>query len=75
MLPAAAAELSKHLCSIKLGHKSRQVGEYLSELQGQQAEVDQLLPDLLLFPAGSDLHDHPLVANGSLVLQVWLLAM
>ena len=44
-------------------------------MQGQQAEVDQLLPDLLLFPAGSDLHDHPLVANGSLVLQVRLLAM
>ena len=46
-----------------------------TELQGQQAEVDQLLPDLLLFPAGSDLHDHPLVANGSLVLQVRLFAM
>lgn len=49
--------------------------EVRSEVQGQQAEVDQLLPDLLLFPAGSDLHDHPLVANGSLVLQVRLLAM
>ena len=46
-----------------------------SEVQGQQAEVDQLLPDVLLFPAGSDLHDHPLVANGSLVLQVRLLSM
>lgn len=43
-----------------------------TEMQGQQAEVDQLLPDLLLFPAGSDLHDHPLVANGSLILQVRL---
>lgn len=39
------------------------------ELQGQQAQVDQMLPDVLLFPAGSDLHDHPLVTNGSLVLQ------
>ena len=40
------------------------------EVQGQEAQVDQMLPDVLLFPAGSDLHDHPLVTNGSLVLQV-----
>lgn len=45
------------------------------EVQGQQAEVDQMLPDVLLFPAGSDLHDHPLVTNGSLVLQVRLPTM
>ena len=32
--------------------------------------MDQMLPDVLLFPAGSDLHDHPLVTSGSLVLQV-----
>lgn len=36
---------------------------------GQQAQVDQMLSDVLFFPAGSDLHDHPLVTNGSLVLQ------
>lgn len=39
-------------------------------MQGEKASVDELLPDVLLFPAGSDLHDHPLVINGSLVLQV-----
>ncbi len=39
-------------------------------LQGQLAAVDPLLPDLLAFPPGTDLHDHPLVASGALVLQV-----
>lgn len=33
-------------------------------------EVDELLPDLLVFPPGTDLHDHPLVTEGVLVLQV-----
>ena len=31
---------------------------------------DKLLPDVLLFPPGSDLHDHPLVVEGKLLLQV-----
>lgn len=30
---------------------------------------DEHLPDVLCFPPGTDLHDHPLVQNGSLVLQ------
>ena len=33
-------------------------------------EVDSLLPDVLLFPAGADLHAHPLVQSHCLVLQV-----
>jgi putative methyltransferase len=33
-------------------------------------KVDDLLPDLLVFPAGTDLHDHPLVTEGVLILQV-----
>jgi putative methyltransferase len=32
--------------------------------------VDELLPDLLEFPPGTDLHDHPLVQQGVLILQV-----
>ena len=35
-----------------------------------QVQVDDLLPDVLLFPPSTDLHDHPLVLEGSLVLQV-----
>ncbi|KAG1662267.1 hypothetical protein FOA52_002156 [Chlamydomonas sp. UWO 241] len=31
--------------------------------------VDKLLPDLLAFPPGTDLHDHPLVTEGVLILQ------
>lgn len=31
--------------------------------------VDPLLPDLLRFPPGTDLHDHPLVEEGTLILQ------
>jgi putative methyltransferase len=33
-------------------------------------QVDDLLPDLLVFPPGTDLHDHPMVAAGELILQV-----
>lgn len=36
---------------------------------GQAVAVDDLLPDLLLFPPGTDLHSHPLVKQGVLVLQ------
>mmetsp|Transcript_40301 Transcript_40301/g.89498 ORF Transcript_40301/g.89498 Transcript_40301/m.89498 type:complete len:538 (+) Transcript_40301:127-1740(+) len=32
-------------------------------------KVDPLLPDVLLFPPGTDLHDHPLVSHGALILQ------
>lgn len=41
----------------------------MSPVQGASIEVDSLLPDLLLLPPGTDMHDHPLVANGSLILQ------
>ena len=33
-------------------------------------QADDLLPDVLNFPAGTALHDHPLVADRSLILQV-----
>ena len=33
-------------------------------------EVDSLLPDVLAFPEGTDLHDHPLVRDRRLILQV-----
>ncbi|XP_057432245.1 25S rRNA (cytosine-C(5))-methyltransferase NSUN5 [Lotus japonicus] len=32
-------------------------------------QKDDLLPDLLILPPGTDLHDHPLVKNGSVFLQ------
>ena len=32
--------------------------------------MDELLPDVLVFAAGTDLHDHPLVTDGRLILQV-----
>ncbi|CAM8961663.1 unnamed protein product [Rhodiola kirilowii] len=42
----------------------------LHELSKQnEVQKDDLVPDLLILPPGSDLHDHPLVENGSLVLQ------
>ena len=41
----------------------------LASLQGQLAAQDGLLPDLLVFPPGTDLHDHPLVEAGALILQ------
>lgn len=38
-------------------------------VQGKQAALDGLLPDLLAFPPGTDLHNHPLVDSGALILQ------
>ena len=34
--------------------------------------MDELLPDVLHFPAGTDLHDHPLVQSAQIILQVAL---
>ncbi|KAK9907331.1 hypothetical protein WJX75_001613 [Coccomyxa subellipsoidea] len=36
---------------------------------GKQVSADELLPDVLLFPAATDLHDHPLVKSSCLILQ------
>ena len=36
----------------------------------QEVSVDALLPDVLHFPSGTDLHDHPLVQSACLILQV-----
>ncbi|KAA0059537.1 putative 28S rRNA (cytosine-C(5))-methyltransferase isoform X2 [Cucumis melo var. makuwa] len=35
----------------------------------KQVNKDDMVPDFLILPQGSDLHDHPLVANGSIFLQ------
>lgn len=34
-----------------------------------EVKQDDLIPDLLILPAGTDLHSHPLVLNGSVFLQ------
>lgn len=45
-------------------------GSSSSGKRGFDVHVDELLPDLLVFPPGTDLHDHPLVTEGVLMLQV-----
>lgn len=32
-------------------------------------QIDDVVPSLLVLPAGTDLHDHPMVKDGRLVLQ------
>ena len=39
------------------------------ECLSSTVELDADLPDVLSFPSGTDLHDHPLVLNGSIILQ------
>ncbi|KAJ4953517.1 hypothetical protein NE237_030349 [Protea cynaroides] len=42
----------------------------LHELEKQhKVRKDDIVPDLLILPPGTDLHDHPLVVNGSVFLQ------
>jgi putative methyltransferase len=53
-----------HLCSRSSNSSSSSSGRF------DDVKVDDLLPDLLVFPAGTDLHDHALVTEGVLILQV-----
>lgn len=41
----------------------------LDEASRASCTVDKHIPCLLRFPHGTDLHDHPLVLNGSMILQ------
>ncbi|XP_042542434.1 28S rRNA (cytosine-C(5))-methyltransferase isoform X1 [Dipodomys spectabilis] len=43
--------------------------EDLRALEGKHFLLDPLLPELLVFPAQTDLHDHPLYLAGHLLLQ------
>lgn len=43
--------------------------EDLRTLKGQHFLLDPLLPELLVFPAQTDLHEHPLYRAGHLILQ------
>ncbi|XP_062035656.1 28S rRNA (cytosine-C(5))-methyltransferase [Lepus europaeus] len=43
--------------------------EDLRALQGKSFLLDPLLPELLVFPAHTDLHEHPLYRAGHLILQ------
>lgn len=42
---------------------------HVSKFVCDRVSVDPHLPDVLVFPPDTDLHDHPLVTNGSLILQ------
>lgn len=43
----------------------------LQSLEGTEAvKQDPVIPNLLVFPPGTDLHDHALVKDGRLILQV-----
>ncbi|KAJ8442822.1 hypothetical protein Cgig2_016288 [Carnegiea gigantea] len=51
--------------TLKLGVESA-----VNEFRKQYTVVkDEFVPDLLILPPGTDLHDHPLVMNGSVFLQ------
>ncbi|XP_072964647.1 25S rRNA (cytosine-C(5))-methyltransferase NSUN5-like [Typha angustifolia] len=51
--------------SLKIGAESviRELGKQ------NMVKKDDMIPDMLVLPAGVDLHDHPLVVNGSVFLQ------
>lgn len=41
----------------------------LRALKGKHFLLDPLMPELLVFPAQTDLHEHPLYRAGHLILQ------
>ncbi|XP_074045543.1 28S rRNA (cytosine-C(5))-methyltransferase isoform X2 [Macrotis lagotis] len=52
------------------GYQGRASGlEELRALRGKRFCLDPLLPELLVFPPGTDLHQHPLHRAGHLILQ------
>lgn len=47
----------------------------INYLSSNQVQKDDMVPDLLVLPPGADLHNHPLVKNGSVLLQVIVLTV
>ncbi len=62
-------------CVAQTGRMGKYLIRRVAPMQGKQVTVDELLPDVLLFPPGTDLHDHPLVTSSRLVLQARLVAI
>lgn len=44
--------------------------ESLTHAYIKQVQKDDMIPELLVCPPGTDLHDHPFVQTGSILLQV-----
>ncbi|XP_038898177.1 28S rRNA (cytosine-C(5))-methyltransferase-like isoform X1 [Benincasa hispida] len=55
---------------IRVNTLKMEVHTAIKELGKKYAvQKDDMVPDLLVLPPGSDLHDHPLVADGSIFMQ------
>lgn len=57
------ARVNSLQCTVEIAIKS------LRENGGHKAIEDTVIPGLLMLPANTDLHDHPLVLTGKLILQ------
>jgi len=70
---AASDALARHPRCVRVNTLCCSLPDALAQLRaslpGVSAEVDALLPDCLTLPPGTDLHAHPLVSTGRLVLQ------
>lgn len=62
----------QHKCNLTAVSGARHQEEMIANdsIDFQDVQVDAHLPDVLIFPAGTDLHDHPMVLAGQLILQV-----
>lgn len=74
LLPDAgeAAAVAPHPRCVRVNTLKLSVQEAVTQLkEGGRTSVsrDPLIPELLVLPPGTDLHDHPLVGDGGLVLQ------
>ncbi|RUP22828.1 NOL1/NOP2/Sun domain family, member 5 [Jimgerdemannia flammicorona] len=54
----------------KEGYVLEETKENLTGLSPKTIRKDHHLPDLLVFPPNTDLHDHPLYLSGDIILQV-----
>lgn len=70
LLPATHAALvaAKRPRTARVNELKTSVDQVLKQFRSK-ASIDEHLPDLLNFLPGTDLHDHSLVRNGSLILQ------
>ncbi|XP_010536177.1 PREDICTED: probable 28S rRNA (cytosine-C(5))-methyltransferase isoform X2 [Tarenaya hassleriana] len=69
MVPSQHFDVSKPRY-VRVNTLKMDVGSAMHELEKQYTvQKDEIVPDLLVMPPGSDLHDHPLVKNGNIFLQ------
>ncbi|GBG86656.1 hypothetical protein CBR_g41718 [Chara braunii] len=73
LLPETAKQTAPTLRHLRVNTLKISVDEALTQLRSHpstcEVKRDDLLPEVLVLPSGTDVHNHPMVKKGSLILQ------